>query len=113
MDTTFRTTVFKQAHVIERTTGKKFSVALAKAWQLHHLATRLRKGVVTFSFECKDGSLRKAKGTLVIPNNGRLVRRKYTERHKTFRYFDVERQAFRSFRTGSLVTIYQEPAQRF
>lgn len=112
MNTTFRTTVFKRARIIEQTTGKSFPAALTKAWQLHRLTLRMLTGVVYFSFECKNGSLRQAKGTLMteilphrIPGKDR-VKSPEKGRYKTYRYFDVEKNSFRSFRVSNLVNIY-------
>lgn len=104
MNTTFRKEVFKQAKVIQQATGKTFAVALAKAWQLYRFSEMLRRGVVVFSFERADGTVRKAKGTLkgidgLVKGTGRL-------NYKTFRYYDVERQAFRSFKVENLIAIY-------
>lgn len=93
MDKTFRKEVFKQALEIQRATGKSFAVALAKAWQLHRFGRMLHKGTVVFSFEKSDGTVRKAKGTLkgidpFIKGTGKI-------NYKTFRYFDIEKQADR------------------
>lgn len=104
MDTSFRSEVFKQAKVIQQATGKTFAVALAKAWQLHRFAGMLRQGVVVFSFERADGSVRKARGTL--KGTGWLIKGTGKTNYKTFRYFDIDRQAFRSFKVENLIAIY-------
>lgn len=103
MKATFRTNVFRQAWELVRATGKTFAVCLAKAWNLYRLGKEMKKGVVKFAYEKVDGSLRKALGTLKDLN--------YTSKGKessikTFNYFDVEANSFRSFRIENLITIY-------
>lgn len=104
MNTTFRKQVFKQAQEIQQATGKTFAVALAKAWQLHRFEEMLRKGTVVFSFERADGTVRKAKGTLKGIDG--LVKGTGKTNYKTVRYFDVDKQAFRSFKVENLIAIY-------
>ena len=100
----FRTKVFKQAYELITTTGKAFSVCLAKAWALYRLTKRMHKGVVTFAYEKTDGSLRKAKGTLKDIQN--LIKGTGSENYKTVRYFDIDANGFRSFKIENLITIY-------
>lgn len=104
MKTEFRTKVFRQAYGMMKSTGKHFSICLAKAWALYRLAKAMRKGIVSFAYEKTDGSLRKAKGTLKEVQG--LVKGTGTENFTTMRYFDVEAAGFRSFRIENLVTIY-------
>lgn len=104
MERTYRKELFKQAQEIQRATGKSFAVSLAKAWQLHRFAEMLRKGTVVFSFEKADGSVRRAKGTLKGVDH--FIKGTGKNNYKTFRYFDVDRQAFRSFKVENLITIY-------
>ena len=56
--------IMRRAWVIARTTGKAFAVALAKSWQLYRLVKQMQAGVVRFSYEKADGTLRRALGTL-------------------------------------------------
>lgn len=97
--------VMRRAWAIARTTGKTFAVCLAKSWQLYRLAKQMRAGVVRFAYEKKDGTLRRAIGTLkdiatlIVgtgrPDDGRIVK-----------YYDVEVDGWRSFKVENLVTIY-------
>lgn len=104
METTYRKQIFKQAQEIQQATGKTFAVALAKAWQLYRFQQKLRQGIVVFSFERADGSVRKARGTL--QGTERFVKGTGKENYKTVRYFDVDKHAFRSFKVENLIAIY-------
>jgi len=95
----------RRAWAIVLTTGKTFAVCLAKSWQLYRLAKQMRAGVVRFAYEKKDGSLRRAIGTLkdiatLIVGSGR------PDDGHTFKYYDTEAAALRSFRVENLVAIY-------
>ncbi len=93
-----------RAWELARTTGKTFAICLAKAWALYRLTKRMRTGIVLFCYEKTDGTLRRAKGTL--RDVAALVKGSGAESPKTVRYFDVEVNAFRSFRIENLITIY-------
>lgn len=104
MKTDFRKRVFRVAHELVKATGKTFDVCLARAWALHRLTARMRQGTVAFAYERRDGSLRKAVGTLKDVQG--LVKGTGRPDYKTVRYFDVEANGFRSFRVENLITIY-------
>ena len=105
MKTTFRSKVFKRAYKIMKITGKAFAVCLSKAWVLYRLAKQLRtKEKVSFAYEKKDGSLRKAFGTL--KNVSQFVKGTGKISIGVFHYFDIEAVAFRCFRVENLVTVY-------
>lgn len=87
-----------------KATGKAFVVCLSRAWALYRLTKRMHQEVVTFTYEKADGSLRKAKGTL--KDVQALIKGTGTPNYKTIRYFDVEANAFRSFKTENLITVY-------
>lgn len=103
MNTTSRKTIFKHARAIESATGKSFAVCLAKAWQLHRFAGLLSRGNVSFLFEKADGSLRRATGTLKEAE--KLVKGTGKKTYRVFCYFDVEKNAFRSFRVENFICI--------
>lgn len=72
------------------------------------LETRLANGAVTFTFTKKDGTTRTAVGT----NKPTIVPNFYTFKGSTARannavlaYYDLEKNAFRSFRKENLVSI--------
>lgn len=86
-----------------------FANALKCAWQkvkaAQNLISKMRAGVVEFSFTKIDGTERKAKGTL----NSSL----FSYQHKTTDskknasivvYYDMEANGFRSFKLNNLIT---------
>lgn len=100
----FRTQVFKRAYELVKSTGKTFAVCLSKAWSIYRLAKRMKTEVVKFSYEKVNGTLRTAKGTLKDVNH--LIKGTGTASTSTLRYFDVDAQAFRSFKIENLITVY-------
>lgn len=100
----FRSKVMQRAHAMRIETGKSISVCLAKSWALYRLSKKLKEGVVLFAFEKADGSLRKAKGTL--RNVEHLIKGTGSFTPKTFVYFDMDANGFRSFKVGNFITLY-------
>lgn len=100
----FRSKVFLRAHQIKSATNKSFAICLAKAWTLYRMIRKMQQKVVEFAYEKKDGSLRKAQGTL--QNVGMLIKGTGTNSAKVVRYWDIEANAFRCFRVENLITIY-------
>ena len=96
--------MMRRAWELYRTTGKAFAVCLSRSWVIFRLIQRMRSSVVQFSYEKIDGTLRKAKGTL--KDVTALVKGTGKETPKTVRYFDVDVQAFRSFKIENLITVY-------
>ena len=79
------------------------------AWSLYRFTKLLKNDVVGFCYYKADGTVRNAYGTLsglyIKESNGggtRLTKPSY----KTLRYFDVEKNAFRSFRVENLIGRY-------
>lgn len=105
MKTTFRSKVFKRAYAIMKATDKTFAVCLSKAWALYRLTNKMRtKDEVCFTYEKKDGSLRKAFGTL--KNISQFIKGTGKTSIGVFHYWDLEVVAFRCFRIENLVTVY-------
>ena len=101
---TFRTKVFKRAYKIMKATGKAFAVCLSKAWALYRLVKKMRLNKeVHFTYEKKDGSLRRAIGTL--KNVSQLVKGTGKSSLGVVHYFDVKAQWFRCFRVENLVSV--------
>lgn len=86
-----------------RSAGVSFSECLKVAWANYKLKKSLRKGIVHFEFRKKDGSLRRAVGTLketFLPSlKGSGVRRS----DEVITYFDLEKNGFRAFRKELLM----------
>lgn len=92
------------AYELMKSTGKAFAVCLSRAWALYRFTKQMHKGIVTFTYEKTDGSLRKAKGTLKDVQN--LIKGTGSENYKTVRYFDVDANGFRSFKAENFITTY-------
>lgn len=89
--------LFKIAHNI-KSQFDSFAEALKYAWRLIKLRAKMLKGQAEFSFLKKDGSIRKAVGTLNVETKGTG-----SEQYKTFNFFDVESNGWRSFQITSLL----------
>ena len=101
---TFRSKVFKRAYKIMQATGKAFAVCLSKAWALYRLAKKMRLNKeVHFTYEKKDGTLRRAIGTL--KNVSEFVKGTGKTSVGVVHYFDVEAKWFRCFRAENLVAV--------
>lgn len=101
---TFRSKVFKRAYKIMQATGKAFAVCLSKAWALYRLAKKMRLNKkVHFTYEKKDGTLRRAVGTL--KNVSEFVKGTGKTSPGVVHYFDVEAKWFRCFRAENLVAV--------
>lgn len=71
------------------------------------LKEQLVKGTVEFSYKKKDGSVRKAKGTLkseLIPEDSLPKNSKYEAPENVQRYYDVDANGWRSFLIENLVS---------
>ena len=81
-----------------------------KTTDLTEFGKMLREGIVNFEFIKKDGSVRSAKGTLLAEHlpapkaDSDGTSRKASE--NVMVYFDMEKQAFRSFVKESFVGAY-------
>ena len=83
------------------TLNQRRSSALLDAWNLEHLRTAMRVSVVRFSYVKDNGDIREARGTLnfdLIPNQHIPTGPRVEENYETFRYYDLDRQGWRSFK---------------
>ena len=90
--------VYKKADV------KSISEAMRLAWKAIKLKAEMAKGVVTFSFRKTNGEIRTAVGTLkssMVNYQPKGTGGKPS--YSTVAYWDMERDAFRSFRIASLI----------
>lgn len=80
-----------------------FAEALKQAWKVIKLKAQMSLGIVKFSFKKVDGSIRNAVGTL----KQELINYEYkgsgNVSNEVVAYYDMESEAFRSFRIGSLI----------
>lgn len=80
---------------------------------IEELKKRVRDDVVHFSFKKKDGTVRQAYGTrlteIIVRHEGTVLPGDKTKRQgavgSTFPYYDIERGAWRCFKTESLMDI--------
>lgn len=101
----FRSQVFKRAHVIARNTGKAFAICLVKAWQIFRLKKRMAQEKVKFAYEKVDGTLRYAMGTLQANFLGD-VKGLREPNPKVLTYYDLDAMAFRCFKVENLIQVY-------
>ncbi len=81
-----------------------FAEALRKAWQAYKLKAQMALGVVRFTFRKANGEIRKAVGTLA--KNMFSYEQKGAGRAShpsTIAYWDLEKNAFRSFCADTLL----------
>ncbi len=102
-----RAEVMRLAWAIRRKTpGLDFGAAEEAAWKVLRLHTALQYGSVRFSFRKENGEVREAVGTLradLFVQPPKPVER--TERLTLMRYYDVEKNAIRSFRADRIVQV--------
>ena len=106
--TDFRAAVMKYAYQLWLVTGETWSVCLKKSWNLYRFMKRLKEGVIEFTYQKIDGSIRKAYGTLLFRNSVIPVNEMRNSKFsfKTITYFDIVKNAFRSFRIENLIGCY-------
>lgn len=77
-----------------------FADALRRAWQIVKLAAKMKRGAVSFSYLKKDGTIRKATGTL---NNIPAIKGAREVNYSVFTYFDTEANSWRSACAQNLI----------
>ena len=83
-----------------------FSDALKAAWKRVKLIAKLRAGIAYFSFTKKDGSIRKAIGTLNPTNFTYTVKGGIKKVNLAIvKYWDIEKRAYRSLKVENLISI--------
>lgn len=83
-----------------------FSDCLKAAWKAYKMLSRLRTGIVGFTFRKATGQIREAKGTLNSDQftfKGKGTRKEYGP--DAIRYFDLAKDAWRTFRIERLISI--------
>ena len=111
----------KQNPVVLRGHAITPSGALKYAWWFENFRTKLASGVYRFSYVKKDGSIREAIGTLDlsrIPEDkrpgtssrqtGGVASAEKGINYDTFSYYDLDRNAWRSFRLELFVGFIEE-----
>ena len=102
-----RSEVLTLAHAIRRQNQfLTWGQCQAQAWQVVRLRAALRAGATRFTFQKQDGEVREAYGTL----NTALFQYDYkgTDRAESptaIRYFDLDKNAWRSFRAERILQV--------
>ncbi len=98
-----RKQVMSSAWELVKSAGLTLSEALKKAWEVFKFKERLKEWVSVFYYKKKDGTVRRALGTL----DPSLIDYEYKgskkENYKSITYWDMEANGFRSFSIGSLI----------
>lgn len=74
---------------------------------------KLREGIVVFHYRKKNGTLRKAQGTLnmaLIPTEHHPKGTGRQPKDDIIPYFDIERNHWRSFRLHRVTSFYPQPS---
>lgn len=88
--------------------SEKKQIMDKRSKDLARLKRLLKNGVVEFSYKKKDGSLRKAKGTLkdeLLPETDKDDERKRNLSKDCFYYFDLKKDDYRCFLRDNFVEI--------
>lgn len=88
--------------------SEKKQIMEKRSKDLARLKRLLKNGVVEFSYKKKDGSLRKAKGTLkdeLLPETDKDDERKRNLSKDCFYYFDLKKDDYRCFLRDNFVEI--------
>jgi len=91
--------------------SEKQQIREKRSKDLARLKRLLKNGVVEFSYKKKDGSVRKAKGTLkdeLLPETDRDDERKKNLSKECFYYFDLKRDDFRCFLRDNFIEIKEK-----
>lgn len=97
--------LFKIAHAILRKGQvETFSQALKAAWKAVKIYTRMLVGTVEFTFRKVNGEIRKAVGTLhELYYTAKGTGTSNDNNADVICFWDVEKQAFRSFKSVTLI----------
>lgn len=93
---------------LDENKSEKQQIREKRAKDLSRLKKLLKAGVVEFSYKKKDGSVRKAKGTLkdeLLPETDKDDERKKNLSKDCFYYYDLKRDDFRCFLKDNFIEI--------
>jgi hypothetical protein len=94
--------------LLDEKKSEKQQIREKRAKDLSRLKKLLKAGVVEFSYKKKDGSVRKAKGTLkdeLLPETDKDDERKKNLSKDCFYYYDLKRDDFRCFLKDNFIEI--------
>ena len=93
----------KSAHQLIKKLGITLSEALKMAWRAFKLKNSLQEWVTIFHYKKKDGSIRRALGTLDTALFEYEAKGGKKDNLTTIAYYDMEADGFRSFSIENLV----------
>ena len=96
---------------IDEKKSEKQQIREKRSKDISRLKKLLKTGVVEFSYKKKDGSVRKAKGTLkdeLLPETDKNDERKKNLSKECFYYFDLKRDDFRCFLRDNFIEIKEK-----
>lgn len=107
--------VFDHANAMMEEFNMKRSDAFMQAYLVRDLLDALGQGIAVFEYEKKDGSLRKAKGTLCKGVSAEYDAYEYktdsldNDKYPNLeiKYWDLDKEAFRAFSAARLVSIIE------
>ncbi len=98
-----RKQVMRSAHQLIKKLGVTLSEALKMAWRAFKFRNRLTEWVSVFYYKKKDGSIRRALGTLDTALFEYEAKGGKEENLTTIAYYDMEANGFRSFSIENLL----------
>jgi len=98
-----RKQVMKSAHQLIKKLGVTLSEALKMAWRAFKLRNSLKEWVSVFYYKKKDGSIRRALGTLDTALFEYEAKGSNKENYSSICYYDLEANGFRSFSIENLL----------
>lgn len=93
-----------KTYILEKFDPKRDLRGVLKETDRHRFRKLLKSNIVTFKFKKRDGSIRKAKGTLISKYLPALKGGSPRPEHQMV-YFDMEKDHWRSFRSYSFIKI--------
>ena len=93
------------AHALKRVYKMSFGEAQKLAWSNSKLKVALHQGPVQFSYKKKNGEIRQAIGTLHNVAPLLVGSDKFQKDILTLRYYDLEKEDFRSMKMNNLISI--------
>ncbi len=104
--------VFDHANEMIEELNMERSAAFRQAYLVYDLLEKLGEGIVAFEYEKKDGTSRRALGTLCKGVSAKYDAYEYKDKEKRdcyprleFAYWDLDRESFRSFSMERVVRI--------
>jgi len=83
----------KRAHGIRKCTGISMSESICRSEAAYNLGFKISQLTNSFAYKKKDGTLKRAKGTLKVERHSEAKR---IHNHKVLAYLDINKNGWRS-----------------